>query len=304
MFADLAHYIYRRFLQVLCVISPDLNNRVAYFVKNKRLLRLHNPRSFSEKLIFLKLKCYNHDPVVRMCADKYAVRAYITKSGFQRYLNDLLYVYDDADSIDFYALPQRFVLKWNFGAGYNIICPDKDELDIAEAKKQLKKWGKEKYHLYNGELQYKGIRKKIICERFLGDNGGTVPDDYKLYCFNGKVKAIFVMSGRGKELRTMFLSPEWETLGNTDKYKQLERIRKPKCLSEMIEFAESISERFPFVRVDLFVIEDKIYFGELTFTPAGGIYASEMEIDGKSMGDLLDIQRELKHVRSRKNERT
>ena len=72
----------------------------------------------------------------------------------------------------------------------------------------------------------------------------------------------------------------------------------------MIEFAESISERFPFVRVDLFVIEDKIYFGELTFTPAGGIYASEMEIDGKSMGDLLDIQRELKHVRSRKNERT
>lgn len=304
MFADLAHYIYRRFLQVLCVISPDLNNRAAYFVKNKRLLSLHDPVRFSEKLIFLKLKCYNHDPAVRMCADKYAVRAYIAEKGFQRYLNDLLYVYDDADSIDFSALPQRFVLKWNFGAGYNIICPDKDRLDTEKARKQLKKWGKEKYHLYNGELQYKGIRKKIICERFLGDNGGTVPDDYKLYCFNGKVRAIFVMSGRGRELRTMFLSPEWEILGNTEKYKPLDRIAKPKCLSEMIEFAESISGRFPFVRVDLFVIEDKIYFGELTFTPAGGIYASEMEIDGKSMGDLLDIQRELKHVRSRKNERT
>ncbi len=304
MFADLAHHIYRRFLQVLCVISPDLNNRAAYFVKNKRLLSLHDPVRFSEKLIFLKLNCYNHDPAVRMCADKYAVRAYIAEKGFQRYLNDLLYVYDDADSIDFSALPQRFVLKWNFGAGYNIICPDKDRLDTEKARKQLKKWGKEKYHLYNGELQYKGIRKKIICERFLGDNGGTVPDDYKLYCFNGKVKAIFVMSGRGRELRTMFLSPEWEILGNTEKYKPLDRIAKPKCLSEMIGFAESISGRFPFVRVDLFVIEDKIYFGELTFTPAGGIYASEMEIDGKSMGDLLDIQRELKHVRSRKNERT
>lgn len=304
MFADLAHYIYRRFLQVLCVISPDLNNRAAYFVKNKRLLSLHDPVRFSEKLIFLKLNCYNHDPAVRMCADKYAVRAYIAEKGFQRYLNDLLYVYDDADSIDFSALPQRFVLKWNFGAGYNIICPDKDRLDTEKARKQLKKWGKEKYHLYNGELQYKGIRKKIICERFLGDNGGTVPDDYKLYCFNGKVRAIFVMSGRGRELRTMFLSPEWEILGNTEKYKPLDRIAKPKCLSEMIGFAESISGRFPFVRVDLFVIEDKIYFGELTFTPAGGIYASEMEIDGKSMGDLLDIQRELKHVRSRKNERT
>lgn len=304
MFADLAHHIYRRFLQVLCVISPDLNNRAAYFVKNKRLLSLHDPVRFSEKLIFLKLNCYNHDPAVRMCADKYAVRAYIAEKGFQRYLNDLLYVYDDADSIDFSALPQRFVLKWNFGAGYNIICPDKDRLDTEKARKQLKKWGKEKYHLYNGELQYKGIRKKIICERFLGDNGGTVPDDYKLYCFNGKVRAIFVMSGRGRELRTMFLSPEWEILGNTEKYKPLDRIAKPKCLSEMIGFAESISGRFPFVRVDLFVIEDKIYFGELTFTPAGGIYASEMEIDGKSMGDLLDIQRELKHVRSRKNERT
>ena len=304
MFSHAVHSAYRRFLQLLCIISPDLNNRAAFLIKNKKLPDLRNPGSFSEKLIFLKLRCYNHDPLVRTCADKYAVRAFLTQNGYERYLNDLLYVYDDADSIDFSVLPQKFVLKWNFGAGYNIICRQLSDLDIEKTRKQLKKWGKEKYHLYSGEMQYKGIQKKIVCERFLGDDSGTVPDDYKLYCFNGKVRAIFVMSGRGEELRTMFLSPEWKPLGNTEKYKQLDSIRRPECLSEMIEFAEHISARFPFVRVDLFVIEDRIYFGELTFTPAGGIYSSETEIDGKSMGDLLDIQRELKHVRSRKNERT
>ena len=304
MFSNLAHYAYSRFLQVLCLISPTLNNKIAYFIKNKKRLNLHDPKSFSEKLIFLKLRYYNYDPIVRICANKYTVREYIIKSGFQKYLNELLYVYDDADSIDFTVLPKRFVLKWNFGAGYNIICNNIGNLDTEKTVKQLKKWGKEKYHLYTGKMQYKGIKKRIVCEKYLGDNGGRVPDDYKLYCFNGRVKAIFVMSGRGEELRTMFMSPDWKSLGNTNKYKQLEKVSKPKCLSEMLQFAESISKRFPFVRVDLFVVEDKIYFGELTFTPAGGIYSSEQMINGKSMGELLDIQRELNNAGIRKKKST
>ena len=297
MFNDLAHDLYKRFLQLLCMISPVLNNKVAYLIKNRKPLDLKDPKSFSEKLIFLKLYCYNKDPLVRICADKYAVREYLTKIGYKKYLNDLLYVYDDADSIDFSVLPERFVLKWNFGASYNIICSNIKKLDIEKTRKQLKQWGKEKYHLYNGEMQYKGIKKRIVCERFLGDNSGKIPDDYKLFCFNGKVRAIFVMSGRGEDMHTMFMSPDWKVIGNTKKYKKLDDLRRPECLSEMIEFAENISKKFPFVRVDLFVVDDKMYFGELTFTPAGGIYTSEQDIGGKSMGEILDIQRELKNAR-------
>lgn len=294
MFSSIIHYAYGKLLQLLCILSPTLNNKVAYFIKNRKWPDLHNPKTFSEKLIFLKLKYYNHDPIIKTCADKYEVRKYLTENGYEYVLNDLYYVFDDVDSIDFTKLPEKFVLKWNFGAGYNIICRNRDELDFIKTKKQLKKWQKQKYHLYFGEMQYRGIKKKIVCERFLGDKKGKVPDDYKLFCFNGTVKAIFVMSGRGEELKTMFMTPEWEIIGNTDKYKNLETKEKPKCLKEMLQFAESVSQRFPFVRIDLFVVEDHFYFGEFTFTPAGGIYSSEHSIDGKNMGELLNIEVELK----------
>lgn len=289
--------LYQRFLCILSIISPTLNSKVSYYVKWKKKLNLSNPSTFKEKLIFLKLYVYNTDELVRKCADKWTVRQFIKDCGYEKYLIPLLTVYDSADQIDFSSLPDAFVLKWSFGAGYNIICNNKKKLNEDEARQQLKKWGKVKYHLFNGEYQYRNTKRRIVAEKFIGEVNGKAPDDYKIYCFNGIPKTIFVMTGRGGKMSTIFMTPDWEYIGSTDKYDAMDsNIEKPKVLSEMIEFAKGVSQYFPFVRVDVYVVNDRMYFGEMTFTPAGGIYCSEIDIEGKNMGDFLDIRKELGHV--------
>lgn len=282
--------IYRVFLCGLSVISPVLNSKISYLVKNKKKLNLKTPATFKEKIIYLKLFKYNQDELVKKCADKWCVRQYIEERGYGKYLIPLIDVYDNVDAIDFQNLPNAFALKWSFGAGYNIICSDKKQLDVRETREKLRKWGKIKYHLYNGEFQYKDTKRRIIAEEFIGNSKGISPDDYKIYCFNGVPRAILVMTGRGGKMSTVFMNPEWECIGYTNKYDSMDcNIDKPAVLDEMIEFAKAISRDFPFVRVDVYVVNNRLYFGEMTFTPAGGIYCSEIDIDGKNMGAYLEV---------------
>lgn len=279
------------YFSLLTMLSPKLNTKARYKQVFKKKLDLKNPTTFNEKLLWLKLNNYIKNPLVFQCVDKYAVREYIKECGCEETLNDLIGVWDDAYDIPWETLPERFVLKWNFGAGYNIICKDKSKLDKEETLKKLKKWGKARYWLSHSEMQYKYVPKKIVCERFLEDDQHETIPDYKVYCFHGKPLAIFVMTGRGKEVHTMFFDAEWNKLANTKKYGNItEDIEKPQCLEQMLRVSEKLSKPFPFVRCDYYLVGGKLYFGELTFTPAGGLYTSQTDINGKSMAELLQIK--------------
>lgn len=272
-------------------ISPELNTRLRYRRYYKKKLNLDNPRSFTEKLLWLKTYKYADDPLVKQCADKFAVRQYVSDAGYDDILVPLLGIYDSPSQIDFSQLPDKFVLKWNFGSGFNIICSDKNRLNIKDTLAQLSIWEKKKIYRYNAEMQYKGVKKKILCEKFLEtDNGEEVIPDYKVYCFNGLPRAILVMHDRGHGVKTEFFDTDWNPLTNSSKYASPKnKTPKPICLEYLLQIASDLSKPFPFVRCDFYIIGNRVFFGEMTFTPAGGLYASETTIDGKDMGEILDI---------------
>lgn len=288
-------YIYLKicesYYSMLTLISPKINTKVRYKHIYGRPLNLENPQTFVEKLLWLKLNEYMNNPLVVQCADKYRVREYVKNCGFSELLNELYGVYDNSKEIPWADLPEQFVLKWNFGAGMNIICKSKKNLQIQKCMKQLDKWGKSKYWLPYAEMQYKYIHKKIVCEKFLenDDEPGEIPD-YKVYCFHGEPMAILVMHDRGHELKTEFFDTNWCSLKNTEKYLSVSKSTpKPECLAEMLNASRCLSSPFPFVRCDFYVIAGRLYFGELTFTPAGGLYLSQTKINGKEMTEYLHV---------------
>lgn len=156
-----------KFFCLLTCISPTLNTKLRYCMSFRRKLDLKNPKTLNEKNLWLKLNRYMYNPLVIQCADKFRVREYVESCGCGDILNELYGTYDTPEEIDWDSLPQQFVLKWNFGAGMNIICTDKSKLNRAEAVTQLEKWGKVKCWLPFAELQYKYAPKKIVCERLL-----------------------------------------------------------------------------------------------------------------------------------------
>lgn len=273
------------------LISPKFNTSLRFKQANGYFPDYGEPKTFTEKLVWLKLNRYMNDPLVIQCADKYRVREYVEECGCGDTLNELIGVYDSVDNIPWESLPNKFAMKWNFGAGMNLICTDKKSLDIQVAKKKLKKWGKNKYWLNHSEMQYKYTPKKIICEKFLETAQGEVIPDYKVYCFNGEALAIFVMHDRGHGVKSEFFDKEWHLLLNTKKYKAPSEITpKPLCFDRMMEVSKKLSSPFPFVRCDFYVIGGRLIFGELTFTPAGGVLTSQTSINGKEMGELLHIE--------------
>ena len=157
----------------------------------------------------------------------------------------------------------------------------------------MKKWDKVKYYLPYSEMQYKNVPHKILVEKYLKPKNGLLPCDYKFYCFNGKPRAILYITGRYTEHMIVgFFDLNWNYLGSTGKksYDDIKELpKRPACLEQMIEYARILSEGFAFVRVDLYDFEGKPMFGEMTFTPAGGFDVSECLIDGKEMGDYLEL---------------
>ena len=156
--------------KVFCVatlISPELNTKMRYKSAFGKSLDLNNPRTLNEKILWLKLKYNDSNPLVVKCADKVKVREYVKQCGCEEILIDLIGVYESAEEIPWESLPNQFVLKWNFGAGMNIVCTDKSQMDKQSVIRQMKKWGKSKYWLPHSEMQYKYIPKRIICEKLL-----------------------------------------------------------------------------------------------------------------------------------------
>lgn len=275
------------------VISPRLNTKLVYYRNKGKAINLKKPQTFDEKISWLKLNTYNKNHLVIQGADKYRVREYIESSGHGELLNQLYYVYNHVDEISWRKLPDKFVLKWNVGAGGNIICTDKKELDIEEAKYKLNKWANKNYHLLSSEMQYKYITPKIVCEKYIEPEDGILPEDYKIYCFNGKAKVVMYCIGREENKpKFYFFDTNWNLMRINEDGKGAPEnfsIKKPDNLNEMFSYAESLAKPFPFVRVDLYNIKGKIIFGELTFTPAAGVDPNLSEQADSLLGDLLEL---------------
>ena len=252
-------------------------------------LNIENPQTFNEKIQWLKL--YYRNRLMTRCSDKFAVRLYVEKTIGKEYLIELAGkgVYNSAAELDFETLPNKFVLKVTDGWGANIICSDKSKLDYDETRGILTEWlNKGNSHYYrNFEWAYKNIKPRIICESFLEQEGGLV--DYKLWCFRGKVQLIQVCSDRGiDEQKNDYFDTDWQNLNFQRKSPNSNtEIPQPKSLKQMIDISEILSSDFPFVRIDLYEIEEKVRFGEMTFYSANGTSPFEpLEWDYK-LGKLL-----------------
>ena len=237
-------------------------------------LDLKNPRTFNEKLQWLKL--YDHRPEYTQMVDKYRVREIIASTIGEEYLIPLLGVWDDPDDIPFADLPNQFVLKCNHNSGTGMcICRDKSALDIEKVKADLRRGLAQDYFISGREWPYKDVPRKIICEKYMEDpnpeNRGL--NDYKVFCFGGKVKFFKVDFDRFIEHHANYYSPEGKLLGfgEADYPPKPDRgLVLPDNLAEMERLAEILAKDYPFLRVDFYSVAGKIYFGELTLFPTSG----------------------------------
>lgn len=237
-------------------------------------LDLNNPKTFSEKLQWLKL--YNRRPEYTMMVDKYRVREYIREKIGDEYLIPLLNVWNSVEKIDFDALPNQFVLKCNHDQGSVVICKDKAHFDIDAAKQKLARKLKRNHYWSIREWPYKNVKPCIICERYMQDDGGKEElSDYKVLCFNGEPKLIEVHRGRFGGGHTQdFYDTDWnKTVFNQPDVPMSDEVMdKPVFADEILGLSRKLSAGIPHVRVDWYYTNGHLYFSELTFYDASGFY--------------------------------
>jgi hypothetical protein len=276
-------------MNILYKLNAKLTLRLLYRLKCGYRLDLKNPKTFNEKLQWIKL--YYRYYFLPICADKYEVRQFVKNCGCEEILNKLLWEGYDPSSIPFHDLPEKFVIKVTHGQGYNIICKDKSILNIDKTKRQLYKWLNEKYLPCYGEWYYGIIKPKVIIEEYLDDGYNDSPYDYKVFCFHGHPKLIKVHIDRFTNRKSIFLDLDWNVVKDVS-MKHLDstlNIPKPKELEQLLEYAKKLSSKFIHVRVDFYIIKSKIYFGELTFTNGAGFdKISPREFD-EMMGAWINL---------------
>lgn len=288
---DSVLYKIRRKIQVIAhkLFSNEFMSKLYFKIVLKEKLDLDNPKTFNEKLQWLKLYYYPNNNLAVKCADKYSVREYIKEKGYENTLVPLLGVWNSPDDIKWEELPNKFVIKCNHGCAYNLICNNKDEFDKLKAKKQLNIWLKEDFGAFNIELHYSKIKPhKIICEKFLEEN----LIDYKFFCFNGVPKFIYVSSDliHDRKAQIGFFNLDGSKMElKRDDYANIEEIELPSFYDEMLEIASNLCKEFPFVRVDFFVTNDRYYFAELTFTPSACMMPFNPKKIDLEWGKLLNI---------------
>jgi hypothetical protein len=278
-------------LESIQVFVPDrfyINLQYKNFLGKK--LNLQNPKTFNEKLQWLKL--YDKNPLYTNLVDKFEVRNFIENKLGKEYLIPIIDVYNKFDEIDFDSLPNQFVLKCTHDSGGLVICKDKKSLDIKAVKDKINKCLKRNYYYIHREWPYKNIKPRIICEEYMVDESGVELKDYKFMCFNGKVKCSFICLNRNSinGLNVDFYDMDWKPMPFERHYpKSGEEIKKPKNFDKMVVFAELLSKSFPFVRVDFYEVNGQLYFGELTFYPGSGLEEFTPEKYDELLGSWIKL---------------
>lgn len=285
------------FCEWLGVHHPILLARIRYFARFKKPLHLKNPQTLNEKILFLSLK--TDTTLWTRCADKYEVRDYVKECGLENILIPLVGVWEHATDIDFDKLPDEFVLKATHGSGDIKVVTDKSKLDIPKIVEVFEDDLKHQYGALESGHHYMRIKPRMIAEELIHNDPETAKIsssiiDYKIWCFNGKCYWLWACANRDEHTtevmtydRDWTAHPEYSIFEND--YRHGELLPKPKNLERMIEVAEKLAQPFPCVRVDLYNIDGKIYFGELTFTSYGGLqdfYTDEFQ---KLAGSKIDL---------------
>ncbi len=250
-----------------------------------RKLELTNPVFFNDKIQWLKL--YWRNEKASSLVDKYEVREYVKSKGYPGILIKCYGVYDDFQEINFDLLPDKFVIKSTNGSGNVYIVKDKSSLNLKALSKIVNSWMRQKFHNFHVEWVYEQVKNRIIIEEFLNINNES-PSDFKFLCFNGEPRVFFVTYDREIELKIDFYDLDWNKLPFHRVYKNSTRIeKKPLMYDKILQLCRVLSAEFPFVRVDLYIVGDQIYFSELTFFPGSGLEAFTPEIYDKVIGDYL-----------------
>ena len=252
-------------------------------------LDLEHPRTYNEKIQWLKL--YDSTPLKTRLADKYLVREWVKEKIGEEYLIPLLGVWSDFDEIDFGKLPDQFVLKATHGSGWNIVVRDKSKFDRRDARKKFKKWLNTNYAFVGGfELHYRNIQPRIIAEAYMQTQDEDL-HDYKIFCFEGKAEGLLFVAGRAAEMRKIFYD-----LRRNGQREPLACFQddagplRPGEVDRLIQLSERLSEGFPHVRVDFYILHDgSVKFGEMTFSPASGLRDWDSEEQDRAYGDLLRL---------------
>ena len=266
--------IYTYFLTHL--LPDSIYLKYAYWRKTRKYLNLDNPKTLNEKIQWLKLN--DRDADYTIYADKYRVRTFVKDLIGEKYLIPLLCVFKDEKAISLSELPaEPFIIKTNHDSTGGLIFRNKSLVNIDKIRKDLKNKLSRNHYYLTKEYQYKDIEKCIIVEKLLIDKNNKIPNDYKFHCFHGKVAFIYVSIDReGANYRKIYTSTwkaidvSWCPLGEGNSKFSGPDIEKPLNLSEMIDLAETLSQRFRYVRIDLYNVDGQIYFGEVTQHQGGG----------------------------------
>lgn len=229
-----------------------------------------SPRSFNEKCNYLKL--FSRNPILPIIVDRVKVRDFVAKKVGKEVLIPVLQIVDKPEDINFDKLPEQFVIKTNFASGQNIIVHDKEQINIKQVKDKLSRWLSMKYRVKELIWFAQEVERKIIVEKYLNEEGLIVPADYKFDVFRGQVKVVNVIEGRFRQKSFTFLDNNWSLLPfQRGRKSQNMQPEKPLLFKKMMNIASILGKEFDFMRVDLYHVNNKIYFGELTPYPGNGL---------------------------------
>ena len=269
--------IYGRLYYYLCPDKIYLNRKFKEVFG--RDIDWKHPKTFNEKLQWLKV--YDRNPLYTKLVDKYAVREYIAEKIGEEYLIPLLGVWDRVEDIDFNSLPDQFVLKCTHDSASVIICRDKKTFDIEQAKKKLSRCLKRNFYYSNREWPYKNVKPRVIAEKMMLNSEGELPKDYKFICFEGRPRLLFLdigvcesgnLGGHAEEYYRNIYDMEFAPVQmiETREHFQINEIQCPETFEIMKRIATRLCDSLHHCRVDLYDIDGKIYFGEITFYHGSG----------------------------------
>lgn len=274
-----------------CILPDKTYIKMKYRMKFHRKIDLKKPKTFNEKLQWLKL--YDRKPEYSQMVDKYEAKKYVASIIGEDHIIPTLGVWERFEDIDFDALPNQFVLKCTHDSGGLVICRDKSKLDKVVAEKKINASLRTNYFYQGREWPYKNVKPRIIAEKYMEDGSSKNLTDYKFYCFNGIPKYLYVSTGLENHATASisFLTLDWvfAPFGRSDFKPFTELPPKPTKFDEMLEITARLSAGYKFLRVDLYQIENQIYFSEYTFSPCGGMMPFDPPEWDEELGKLIDL---------------
>lgn len=279
------HYAFSRIVKV----SPIVGSKLLFWKTFKYRLNLEKPQTFTEKLMWLKL--FEDVEFKRRFTDKVKAREYMITMGYSHLLVPLIGIFDEVEDIIFEQLPRKFVLKCTHGAKFTIVCENKRELDYSQTRLQLAEMMATDYSLKYAEPHYARIQPRIIIEHFIEPSTSDVSNEYKIHCFHGVPKMIeTTVEGSMSKQYKLMLTPDWQNTNYMREKSSLDVAKaKPEQLEELMAIAKKLCKPFTYVRVDFTVVDEKIYFNNLNFSPDACLNLDIHEEANQKLGQWLEL---------------